>query len=192
MAERKPLSKRTRFEVFKRDSFCCVYCNRTPPAVTLEVDHIIPVSKKGTNVIDNLVTACFDCNSGKSNIDLTTRPKKLQVDPLLMKERQEQYREYQKWVIKIETLIQSDIQKVEDALKMTYPNASFSEAFKNTSIKNFISKLGVQDVVYAIHKACDKNLWHLTDTFKYFCGICWSKIKAKYPDPIQKKEVDNG
>jgi hypothetical protein len=28
---RKPLSKRTRFEVFKRDSFTCQYCGRRPP-----------------------------------------------------------------------------------------------------------------------------------------------------------------
>lgn len=34
--KRKPLSKRIRFEVFKRDSFTCQFCGRTPPEVILE------------------------------------------------------------------------------------------------------------------------------------------------------------
>jgi hypothetical protein len=33
--------------------------------VTLEVDHIHPRSKGGTDHPDNLVTACWDCNAGK-------------------------------------------------------------------------------------------------------------------------------
>lgn len=35
----------------------------------LEVDHIIPDSKKGRPVMENLQTLCFTCNRGKSNID---------------------------------------------------------------------------------------------------------------------------
>lgn len=61
------LSKKTRFEVFKRDEFTCQYCGQTPPAVTLEVDHIDPKSKGGGDGTINLITACFDCNRGKSD-----------------------------------------------------------------------------------------------------------------------------
>lgn len=61
------MTKKTRFEVFKRDSFTCQYCGKSAPEVVLNVDHIIPVSKDGTNEILNLITACFECNSGKSN-----------------------------------------------------------------------------------------------------------------------------
>ena len=68
--ERKPITKKTRFEVFKRDSFKCQYCGKTPPEVTLEVDHIKPKSKKGSDDLNNLITACFNCNRGKSNIEL--------------------------------------------------------------------------------------------------------------------------
>ena len=39
MAERKPLSKKIRFEVFKRDAFTCQYCGQMAPDVLLEVDH---------------------------------------------------------------------------------------------------------------------------------------------------------
>lgn len=68
---RKSLSKKTRFEVFKRDSFKCQYCGESSPDVVLEVDHIEPVSKGGTNDITNLITSCFDCNRGKGATKLS-------------------------------------------------------------------------------------------------------------------------
>ena len=65
MSKRIPLPKSQRFEVFKRDLFTCQYCGRKAPDVILEVDHIKPVSKGGDDSIENLVTACWDCNRGK-------------------------------------------------------------------------------------------------------------------------------
>src|SRR5947207_16012278 len=64
---RKPISKATRFEVFKRDSFTCQYCGRKAPDVLLDVDHIEPLSKGGTDDLLNLIASCKDCNSGKSD-----------------------------------------------------------------------------------------------------------------------------
>jgi hypothetical protein len=61
-----PVSKRVRFEIFKRDGFTCQYCNRKPPDVTLEVDHIDPRALGGSNEEINLITACWDCNRGKA------------------------------------------------------------------------------------------------------------------------------
>ncbi len=65
MAERKTLSKKIRFEVFKRDKFTCQYCGRMSPDVILEIDHIKPVAEGGDNSIINLITSCRDCNRGK-------------------------------------------------------------------------------------------------------------------------------
>lgn len=62
---RKALSKKTRFEVFKRDSFTCQYCGGKAPDVLLHVDHIRPVAAGGDNSLMNLVAACASCNSGK-------------------------------------------------------------------------------------------------------------------------------
>lgn len=64
--KRKPVSNKTRFEVLRRDGFKCRYCGRSAPEVILNVDHIVPVEQGGTNDIGNLVTACFECNNGKS------------------------------------------------------------------------------------------------------------------------------
>lgn len=66
MAKRKSLSKRTRFEVLKRDGFACRYCGRRPPEVELVVDHVFPVASGGGNEMANLAAACRDCNLGKA------------------------------------------------------------------------------------------------------------------------------
>jgi hypothetical protein len=62
---RAPVSKKTRFEVFKRDRFTCQYCGEKAPEVVLHCDHITPVAEGGGPDIMNLVTACADCNGGK-------------------------------------------------------------------------------------------------------------------------------
>jgi hypothetical protein len=66
MNERKPISSRTRFDIFARDKFACRYCGRQSDVVTLHVDHVIPVCQGGTNDRENLITACQDCNLGKA------------------------------------------------------------------------------------------------------------------------------
>lgn len=62
------LSKRVRFLVLKRDLFRCQYCGVTAGNAVLEVDHILPISKGGSDDIDNLITSCYNCNHGKSDI----------------------------------------------------------------------------------------------------------------------------
>ena len=57
-----------RIKVFERDDFKCVYCGRSAQdGIRLEVDHIHPKSKGGSNKIDNLQTLCDECNQGKSD-----------------------------------------------------------------------------------------------------------------------------
>lgn len=51
----------------KRDNFRCKLCGRSAQdGVTLEVDHIKPVSKGGKTELNNLWTLCRDCNRGKA------------------------------------------------------------------------------------------------------------------------------
>ena len=84
--KRKNIPNKLRFEVFKRDSFTCQYCGQSAPNVVLEVDHLLPVSKGGDNDILNLITSCWTCNNGKSNILLTDNTmlekQKAQLDEL--------------------------------------------------------------------------------------------------------------
>lgn len=61
------IPKSIRFLVLKRDSFQCQYCGRKAPDVELHIDHKVPWSIVKEHKIDNLVTACVDCNLGKSD-----------------------------------------------------------------------------------------------------------------------------
>ncbi len=63
---------RLRFLVMRRDNFKCKndgWSPATGTGRTLEVDHIIPWSKGGETVIENLETLCSICNGGKSNLE---------------------------------------------------------------------------------------------------------------------------
>jgi 5-methylcytosine-specific restriction endonuclease McrA len=65
---RPAISVRVRFAVFERDGFACRYCgaSRTDDA-RLVLDHVLPVVDGGTDDETNLVTACWECNAGKSD-----------------------------------------------------------------------------------------------------------------------------
>lgn len=70
------ISKGLRFKIFHRDGFVCQYCGRRPPDVVLEIDHVRPRAHGGDNDELNLLTACDECNRGKSAKLLTeVRPK---------------------------------------------------------------------------------------------------------------------
>lgn len=63
--QRKGLAPHLRWKVLARDAFTCAYCGRKPPEVALHVDHKVSVNDGGTDELDNLVTSCDECNSGK-------------------------------------------------------------------------------------------------------------------------------
>ena len=61
-------SMKLRFEILKRDNFNCCACGASPakdPSVELHIDHIVPWSKGGETIADNLQTLCSKCNIGK-------------------------------------------------------------------------------------------------------------------------------
>jgi hypothetical protein len=64
-------SLRLRFRILLRDRFTCCGCGKSPatsPGTELHVDHVVPWSKGGETVIDNLRTMCLQCNLGKGNV----------------------------------------------------------------------------------------------------------------------------
>lgn len=64
----RKMTQSTRILVFERDNYTCQICGKTlKDGVKLEVDHIIPVSRGGSDNLNNLQTLCFDCNREKSD-----------------------------------------------------------------------------------------------------------------------------
>ncbi|MEQ8360386.1 MAG: HNH endonuclease [Cytophagales bacterium] len=64
------ISDRLRFRILMRDGFTCKKCGRSPikeQGVELHIDHLIPWSKGGETIPENLETKCKKCNLGKGN-----------------------------------------------------------------------------------------------------------------------------
>lgn len=64
-APREEITKHRRFELLYRDEFRCLFCGSDPGNDRLHIDHVIPVSKGGSDDPANLATACDRCNQGK-------------------------------------------------------------------------------------------------------------------------------
>lgn len=56
-----------RFEILGRDNFTCRYCGKHAPETELEVDHVYPRARGGSDQPSNLVATCRDCNRGKGD-----------------------------------------------------------------------------------------------------------------------------
>ena len=57
--------KISRRALFARDGWRCVYCGTTAGRLTL--DHVVPRSRGGDSVWENVVTSCAPCNLRKGN-----------------------------------------------------------------------------------------------------------------------------
>jgi len=106
------LSKRRRFAVLRRDGFACRYCGSTvEDGVALHVDHVIARSRGGSDDSENLVTACSDCNLGKSDTSLDDAlPPPLDI--VAAKEIQRRAQAYNDWLREQERLREAAIDGV--------------------------------------------------------------------------------
>jgi len=57
----------SRKNILMRDRYTCQYCLRTLPASELTLDHVIPRSRNGETVWENLVACCHKCNNRKGS-----------------------------------------------------------------------------------------------------------------------------
>lgn len=172
------ISKKLRFEVFKRDGFKCCYCGKTPPSVVLEADHIDPKSKGGKDDINNLITACFDCNRGKRNIRLDKIPQKLTDNLEVLKEKENQLKEYRNFIAKIERRVEKDITEIDDIYSDQYPGWGFADNFKVITLRRFLDLMSKHEIIQALQIAFSKFPTDETRVIRYFCGICWHRIRG--------------
>lgn len=176
------LTKKQRFEVFKRDQFVCQYCGRHPPAVVLEVDHITAVASGGTNEPHNLLTSCFDCNRGKAAGTLEAVPIDAQAKAELLAERLEQARAYDALLRVAKDDLEHRVDQVIAVYEAAFPKWTLNDTTR-PSIKRFLEKLPAVEVEDSMERACQAMKAKHSESaasgyaFRYFCGICWNKIK---------------
>jgi hypothetical protein len=59
------VSTKKAFRVCEKWGFKCAYCGEKPGRSCLQIDHLIPRCKRGSDDEENLVPACVACNQGK-------------------------------------------------------------------------------------------------------------------------------
>lgn len=81
--------KFSKMNVCLRDKFRCQYCNSRLKMSELNYDHVIPRAQGGRTVWDNIVAACYGCNSRKADrtpaeagMRLLTVPERPRVLPM--------------------------------------------------------------------------------------------------------------
>lgn len=190
MAARKNISKKIRFEVFKRDGFTCQYCGRMAPDVVLEVDHINPVNNGGSNDILNLVTSCFECNRGKGKRKLSENNeiKKQQEQLKLLNTKREQLKLMIEWKKELENFENEQIGIIESLFENT-TGADFTNHGKET-IRKEIKKYGFDEVYKSTEIALSTYFNENEESsknkaFEYIGRIC-SNRKYQRDNPIVK------
>lgn len=180
MAERKPIGKKKRFEVFKRDKFTCQYCGRMAPDVILEVDHIKPVAEGGNNGILNLITSCRDCNRGKGKTLLSKNEEvsKQQNRLLELAEKREQMELLLKWREELRGFEDSQVEELNNCI-MSISEWGCSETGKN-KLRKYLRDFSFNEVLDAIDISYSEYYkpgeeWTWNKALDKIGGICYNR-----------------
>lgn len=190
MAKRKTISKKVRFEVFKRDSFKCQYCGESAPDVVLHVDHIMPVSKGGGNEIINLITACDSCNGGKgaTELDDSAAIEKQRAQLEALNERREQLEMMLKWREGLDAVDDIAINAIADKWADLVPGYHLNDAGLR-EVKTLLKKYGLSDVLDAVDTSASQYVRYDGDeptresvetAWKKVGGICRMKGQPEH------------
>ena len=75
------VEKVSRYMLYRRDEGKCGYCGKRISQKEATVDHIIPKSRGGLNIWENVVLACRSCNCKKDNFTPAEAGMKLLINP---------------------------------------------------------------------------------------------------------------
>lgn len=168
------VSKRTRYEVLKRDNHTCRYCHATDSPLT--VDHVLPTALGGSDDPSNLVAACRDCNAGKAS----TSPDAALVEDVRQADL--------KWNAAIARVAKA---RGRQRKKKAAYVAAFLDAWESwtygwkeamfplpvnyqASVERFY-ELGVpiEDIRDCVRIACGNDRVAAGETYRYFAGCVW-------------------
>lgn len=153
------------------------------PDVKLHVDHVTPVALGGTDDPSNLVTACADCNGGKSATP---------ADAAIVAEVA---RDAERWARAMQAAAEAvELEETAEAQRQQSIIAEFREAWDDytygkaglpvprpagwmASIVKFIDVgLPMSMLHKAVHLAMANDRIEPKDTFRYMCGIAWKQV----------------
>ena len=181
------VTKRTRYEVLRRDNYTCRYCHSTTNDLT--IDHVIPRALGGKDDPSNLVAACRDCNAGKTS----TRPDDHLVDDV----SSQAFSVAQ--AIRIALMQKAvDIEAEQDhadelATYWDEATAGMSWTHRPDDWQRTIihfQKIGVPDTIltHAIDVAVGRDNVPQRDKWKYMCGVIWRIVDEAAETATPKAE----
>ena len=163
------ISKRTRFEVLRRDNYTCRYCRSAENALT--VDHVTPLALGGTDEPTNLVACCTDCNSGKGSSSPDAETVAQVADDAI------------RWQAAMQQAAAVMDEQVSDrdayvaALIQTWPQyRNLPESVIQTAERMHALGLPRSVMVDAARAAATNR--GVNDRASYFAGICWKRVRA--------------
>lgn len=183
------VTKSLRYQVLRRDNHTCRYCGANAPDVTLRIDHVIPTALGGSDQPDNLVTACHDCNAGKSATP---------ADASLIADVAQDALRWANAMKRVTDLAQIDRSARYAVAKsvLEYWDAVMSQyvhlpADWERSIAGFLaSGLTENDMIEAVHIASTKYGLGNRDRWPYFCGICNRMIRQRQDAALTLVEAE--
>jgi hypothetical protein len=131
------------------------------------------VALGGGNDEGNLITACFDCNRGKAARDLRVAPEPLAERGARVAEAEEQLAGYRQIMREVEARKEADAWEVIEALF----GETKTTRDRFSSVQQFLKRLDLFEVKEAARIAHAAKPWSEPQRFKYFCGVCWNKIR---------------
>jgi len=173
------VSKRLRYEILRRDNHTCRYCGGSAPDVVLTVDHVQPVALGGSDLPENLVAACKDCNAGKTSVKpgseivaevsesalrWADRMRRLladaAVDILALQERRDDFRKmWERWGV--------------NGVPLEMPRDWRQSVDQWDALD-----VPLEIIEYAIETAMTSTKVKHPDKWRYMCGVIWRKIDA--------------
>ena len=166
-----------RFNIFKRDEFVCQYCGKRPPEIILEVDHIIPRIKGGTDTIENLITACKECNSGKGKHNLKEVPKSAKISSKELEEKSKQLNALYEYQQEVAMFFESNIEELNGYWEKLWDNKYSLNTRGKGTIKMFLKDFTPEEIKEAMLIATKIN--EVGRAYRYMCGILHTKRRQR-------------
>jgi hypothetical protein len=173
------VSKRTRFEVLRRDDNNCRYCHATDSPLT--IDHVVPVALGGSDDPCNLVAACKDCNAGKSSAS-PDAPLVAQVSDFNLR-----WREAMDLAIQGAETENGERNYIRQQLLEYFefewlhrydpPLPALPYDWEQSIVTFYAAGLHVALLDEAIDITAARRGLTGDRVFRYFAGVCWNKIR---------------
>lgn len=179
------VTKRTRFEVLRRDNYTCRYCRSTEAELT--IDHVTPVALGGSDKPDNLVAACRDCNTGKSS----AHPEAALVAEVSDEAIRHAERIKQAYAV-LRQALKGQTEYI-DQFADEFPGRKVPNGWKGSLIRWFEMGVPIELIIDAGHRAAlrtrdgrKEDAW-----FRYMAGIIWSKCETATAE-VTKRDLFDG